>query len=179
MMKTKENEITEKYIRLLEKSIIEQPDNWLWSHKRWKSSSQRTVLVLNDGKAGHLNQVLAVAEMVKEVFTIEIVKPLYVRAEKTLKELGYKNVHTRYGDGYKGWPEEAPFDAIIITAAPPEVPQELVDQLKDGGKMVLPVGKGYQRLYLITRKGAGVLEKALIPVRFVPMVKGSTVNSDQ
>jgi len=109
------------------------------------------------------------AELARDVFTIEILDPLAVEAGKTLDRLGYKNVHVRSGDGYRGWPEEAPFDAIVVTAAPPEVPAPLKDQLKIGGKLVLPVGTRSQQLRVITRTPEGFVEEPLIHVRFVPM----------
>ncbi|MGB2960832.1 MAG: protein-L-isoaspartate(D-aspartate) O-methyltransferase [Candidatus Omnitrophota bacterium] len=115
-------------------------------------------------------QAAVLAEIVKEVYTIEIVKELADSARSRLEGLGYKNIKVKWGDGYKGWPEYAPFDAVIITAAPPEVPQELVAQLKTGGKMVVPVGSFFQELYLITKTASGVEKKMLLPVRFVPMV---------
>ncbi|MGD2279507.1 MAG: protein-L-isoaspartate(D-aspartate) O-methyltransferase [Candidatus Omnitrophota bacterium] len=117
-------------------------------------------------------QAAVLAEIVKEVYTIEIVKGLADSASRRLEDLGYKNVHVRWGDGYKGWPEKAPFDAIIVTAAPPEIPEELIGQLKTGGRMVVPVGSFFQELYLITRTDSGYDRKALFPVRFVPMVPG-------
>ncbi len=114
-------------------------------------------------------QAAILAEIVKDVYTIEIVEKLGKQAAKLLKELGYKNIHTRIGDGYKGWPSQAPFDGIIVTAAPPRVPQPLVDQLKVGGRMVIPVGRGYQELLVITKEEDGVRQEDVIPVRFVPM----------
>lgn len=115
-------------------------------------------------------QAAILAEIVKEVYTIEIVAPLADRSHALLTELGHKNVEVRCGDGYKGWPEKAPFDAIIVTAAPPEIPMELAEQLEIGGRMVVPVGSFFQELYLITRTDAGFDKRALLPVRFVPMV---------
>jgi len=109
-------------------------------------------------------------ELVAEVYTIDIVAPLVKTAEATLQRLGYKNVHINVGDGYKGWPEEAPFDAIIVTCAPEKVPQPLVDQLKDGGRMVIPVGERFaQQLYLLEKKNGQLKESVTLPVRFVPM----------
>jgi protein-L-isoaspartate(D-aspartate) O-methyltransferase len=88
--------------------------------------------------------------------------------------LGYKNVHIKVGDGYKGWPEEAPFDAVIVTCAPESVPQPLVDQLKDGGRMVIPVGERFaQQLYLLEKKNGQLKESATLPVRFVPMLRAA------
>jgi protein-L-isoaspartate(D-aspartate) O-methyltransferase len=117
-------------------------------------------------------QAAILAELVGEVYTIEIVEPLAKSAEATLQRLGYKNVHIKAGDGYKGWPEEAPFDAIIVTCAPEKVPQPLVDQLKDGGRMVIPVGERFaQQLYLLEKKNGQLKESATLPVRFVPMLR--------
>jgi protein-L-isoaspartate(D-aspartate) O-methyltransferase len=114
-------------------------------------------------------QAAVLAELAAEVYTIEIVPALARRAAHDLARLGYKNVHVREGDGYKGWPETAPFNAIIITAAPDRIPQPLVDQLAMGGRMILPLGDTEQRLVLLTRDAAGVHRKELLPVRFVPM----------
>lgn len=115
-------------------------------------------------------QAAILAELAREVYTIEIVDPLARSAQAVLKRLGYTNITVRSGDGYRGWPEAAPFDAIIVTCAPDHVPQTLIDQLKDGGRMIIPVGApGDQRLYIL-RKHEGSLEtQAVMPVRFVPM----------
>jgi protein-L-isoaspartate(D-aspartate) O-methyltransferase len=115
-------------------------------------------------------QAAILAELVSEVYSIEIVEPLAKSAEATLQRLGYKNVHLKIGDGYKGWPETAPFDAIIVTCAPDKVPQPLVDQLKDDGLMVIPVGDRFaQQLYLLEKKNGQLKQSATLPVRFVPM----------
>ena len=114
-------------------------------------------------------QAAVLAELAAEVYTIEIVKPLAERAKSDLARLGYENVYVRHGDGYRGWPEHAPFDAIVVTAAPDHVPQPLVDQLAVGGRLVLPVGRGIQELVRITRDEKGVHEERLLGVRFVPM----------
>ena len=115
-------------------------------------------------------QAAVLAELAKEVYSIEIVPPLADGARTLLGELGYKNVQVKTGNGYLGWPERAPFDAIIVTAAPDEVPQALVDQLAMGGTMVVPVGSEFQRMMIITRGESGVVERRTIPVAFVPMV---------
>jgi protein-L-isoaspartate(D-aspartate) O-methyltransferase len=119
-------------------------------------------------------QAAVLAGLVSNVFTIEIVEPLARRAGSDLKRLGYTNVMVRAGDGYKGWPDAAPFDAIIVTCAPERVPQPLVDQLKEGGRMIIPVGAfGDQELYLLQKKQGRVEQRAVLPVRFVPMIGGS------
>lgn len=115
-------------------------------------------------------QAAVLAELAKEIYTIEIIPALADSARNLLQEMGYKNVHVKTGNGYLGWPEHAPFDAIIVTAAPDEVPQALVDQLGVGGKMVVPVGTGFQQMVIITRSESGVVERRTIPVAFVPMV---------
>jgi protein-L-isoaspartate(D-aspartate) O-methyltransferase len=115
-------------------------------------------------------QAAILAELVSDVYSIEIVEPLAKNAEATLQQLGYKNVHLKIGDGYKGWPDAAPFDAIIVTCAPDKVPQPLIDQLKDGGRMVIPVGDIFaQQLYLLEKKNGQLKQSATLPVRFVPM----------
>ncbi len=125
--------------------------------------------VLESG-TGSGYQAAILAELVSEVYSIEIVEPLAKNAEATLQRLGYENVHVRIGDGYKGWPEAAPFDAITVTCAPDKVPQPLVDQLKDDGRMVIPVGDRFaQELYLLEKKNGQLKQSATLPVRFVPM----------
>lgn len=115
-------------------------------------------------------QAAVLAELCKEVFSIEIVEPLAEQAKKRLAELGYKNVQVRAGDGYRGWPEHAPFDVIIVAAAPTHVPQPLIDQLAPGGRLVLPVGGYPQQLTLITKSADGTIRRRVIaPVLFVPM----------
>ena len=115
-------------------------------------------------------QAAILAEIVKEVYTIEIIKPLADSASSRLLDMGYQNVKVKWGDGYEGWVEYAPFDTIIVTAAPSEIPENLIDQLKIGGRMVIPIGIFFQELYLITRTESGFDKKAILPVRFVPMV---------
>lgn len=121
-------------------------------------------------------QAAILAEICKEVYTIEIIESLAESAEKTLSRLGYENVYVKTGDGYKGWPEHAPFDSIIVTCAPAEVPGPLKKQLAEGGHMVIPVGERFdQSLVMLEKKGNGLVKKEILPVRFVPMVneKGS------
>jgi protein-L-isoaspartate(D-aspartate) O-methyltransferase len=128
------------------------------------------VLEIGTGSGYH---AAVIAEIAAEVFTIEIVEPLGISAAERLRELGYDNVHVKVGDGYLGWPEHAPFDAIIVTCAPENVPAPLVEQLKPGGRMCIPVGPmGEQELYLLTRRPDGTLEtRSVFPVRFVPLVR--------
>jgi protein-L-isoaspartate(D-aspartate) O-methyltransferase len=130
---------------------------------------QPTDRVLEIG-TGSGYQAAILAELVAEVYSIEIVEPLAKTAEGTLQHLGYKNVHVKVGDGYKGWPEHAPFDAIIVTCAPDHVPQPLVDQLKEGGRMIIPVGPRLaQELYLLEKQNGQLRQGAVLEVRFVPM----------
>jgi len=117
-------------------------------------------------------QTAILAGLCKEVYTIEFIKELGTQAKKQFMELGYNNVHTRIGDGYKGWPEAAPFDVIIATAAPEELPTELIKQLKESGRLIVPVGgTSSQNLMRITRTKDGIKKEDLLSVRFVPMVK--------
>ncbi len=115
-------------------------------------------------------QAAVLAGLVAEVYSIEIVDELARQATATLKRLGYQNVQVRSGDGYSGWPEKAPFDSIIVTCAPENVPRALVEQLKEGGRMVIPVGEMHdQTLYLMEKRGDALEKKAVLAVRFVPM----------
>lgn len=122
-------------------------------------------------------QVAVLAELCKEVYSIELIKPLADKAKERLNGLGYKNIEIRHGDGYQGWPEAAPFDAILVTAAAPDVPEELIKELKTGGRLVIPLGDFFQELYVITKNEDGSVKKEnMIPVRFVPMVKKINTN---
>jgi protein-L-isoaspartate(D-aspartate) O-methyltransferase len=116
-------------------------------------------------------QAAVLGELAAQVYTIEIVADLAERATKTLASAGYKNVHVRHGDGYVGWPEHAPFDAIMVTAAPDHVPQPLIDQLAPGGRMIIPVGDYFQELRLIHRTETGIVERSTLSVRFVPLTR--------
>ena len=134
--------------------------------------AKSTVLEIGTG-SGY--QAAVLAEIVSRVHSIEIIASLGNEARKRLEELGYGNIEVRIGDGYKGWPEKAPFDGIVVTAAAPRVPQALVDQLKPGGRMVIPVGGDGEIQYLkllVKRADGGVDEKRVLPVRFVPLVPG-------
>ena len=125
-----------------------------------------TVLEIGTG-SGY--QAAVLAELVAHVYTIEIIDVLAKRADSTLKNLGYKNITVKTGDGYQGWKEHAPFDGIIVTAAPDHVPQPLLDQLADGGHLVIPVGDEWQELVVLTREGKEITRRSVTPVRFVPM----------
>lgn len=122
-------------------------------------------------------QAAVLAELAREVFTVELVEPLGRLAEKRLKDFGYANIHVRIGDGFKGWPEAAPFDAIIVTAAPERVPEALVEQLKVGGRLAIPLGKQWepQALMRCVKGEDGKLAcENKLPVAFVPMVRGKS-----
>jgi protein-L-isoaspartate(D-aspartate) O-methyltransferase len=114
-------------------------------------------------------QAAVLSRIAARVHTIEIVAPLAEQASAVLKRLGCANVEVRAGDGYAGWPEAAPFDAIVVTAAAPRIPEPLKEQLKDGGRLVVPVGDEWQELVVVTRRGDRFEEKRVLPVRFVPM----------
>ena len=119
-------------------------------------------------------QAAILGEIAREVYTIEIVPELAERARNLLRELRYSNVQVRTGDGYAGWKEHAPFDAIVVTAAPDHVPQALVDQLAVNGRMIIPVGTGEQEMRVITKTPRGVTEQKTLSVRFVPLVRPDT-----
>jgi protein-L-isoaspartate(D-aspartate) O-methyltransferase len=147
---------------------ISQPYIVAFMTEQLRPSSKDRVLEIGTG-SGY--QAAVLAELVANVYTIEIIEPLAKNADATLQRLGYKNVRVKTGDGYKGWPEQAPFDAIIVTCAPDHVPQPLVDQLREGGRMVIPVGSGPldQQLYLLEKKNGKLEQRAVESVRFVPM----------
>jgi len=130
-----------------------------------------TARVLEIG-TGSAYQTAILAEVAALVYSIEIVPEHAAGATLVLDQLHYTNVHVRSGDGYGGWPEAAPFDAVIVTAAPDHVPQPLVDQLKVGGRLVVPVGRGDQDLLVLTRTHDGLKEEQRLPVRFVPLTRG-------
>jgi protein-L-isoaspartate(D-aspartate) O-methyltransferase len=150
---------------------ISQPYIVAFMSEALRTRPQDRVLEIGTG-SGY--QAAVLATLVAEVFSIEIRPELARQAADRLRELGYHNVSVRAGDGHLGWPEQAPFDAIIVTAAPNEVPQRLVEQLRPGGRMVIPIGleEGEQHLLRITRTQEGVERETLLPVRFVPMTGG-------
>ena len=148
---------------------ISQPFIVAFMTEQIQPKANQCVLEIGTG-SGY--QAAVLSSLVAEVYTIEIVRPLAQRAEALLRELDYKNVHVKAGDGYKGWPEHAPFDSIIVTAAPDHVPPPLIEQLKEGGRMIIPVGgKGWQKLYLLEKRGGQVKQTAVIPVKFVPLTR--------
>lgn len=124
-------------------------------------------------------QAAILAELVKEVYTIEIVPQLAEQSRQRLKDLGYTNVYVKEGDGYLGWKEHAPYDAILLTAAPPQIPEALLAQLSEGGQLIAPVGDFYQELVSVTKTVQGFVQQTLLPVRFVPMIKGPTTPPQQ
>ena len=121
---------------------------------------------------GSAYQTAILAYLGRKVYSIEFIEELAARAKKILAALDFSNTNVKHGNGYSGWPEFAPFDAIIVTAAPPYIPEKLLEQLKDGGKMIIPVGEMHetQLLKLLVKKDGRIIEKDLLPVRFVPMV---------
>ena len=150
---------------------ISQPYIVAFMTEQLQVSSQHKVLEIGTG-SGY--QAAILGELAKHVFTIEIIPELAEGAKNILNHLSYKNITVRAGDGYKGWPEEAPFERIMVTAAPAEVPQTIVDQLAPGGRMILPVGAQFlvQYLWVIEKDDQGTVTKEkILPVRFVPMVK--------
>ena len=148
---------------------ISQPYVVAFMTEALKLQPQDRVLEIGTG-SGYQAAVLSL--LVREVYSMEIVERLGREAEARLKAMGYANVRVRIGDGYRGWPEEAPFDAIIVTAAPPDVPPALLDQLRPGGRMVIPVGRFLQELIRLHRTPKGWERESLLPVAFVPMVSG-------
>jgi protein-L-isoaspartate(D-aspartate) O-methyltransferase len=124
------------------------------------------VLEVGTGTGYH---AAVLSRIAREVYSIEIVQSVAAQAAKRLDVMGYHNVHVRGGDGSKGWPEQAPFDAILLSAAPREIPKALLQQLRDGGKMVAPVGAFFQDLQVITKTAEGFEKRAIIPVRLQPM----------
>ena len=148
------------------RQTISQPYIVAYMTQALKLQPDDSVLEIGTG-SGY--QAAILGELVREVYSIEIIPQLGERSKKLLSKLDYGNIEVRIGDGYKGWPDKAPFDAIIVTAAPPQVPQPLLDQLKVGGRMIIPVGKFNQGLLLITRTATGYDRRNVMPVRFVPM----------
>lgn len=153
-----------------EDQTISQPSLVAFMTELLELESSDKVLEIGTG-SGY--QAAILGEIVDSVFTIEIIEVLGNRSKKLLQDLGYDNVHVKIGDGYKGWPEYAPFDAIIVTCAPSDIPQPLQDQLAEGGRMVIPVGKQntVQELILMRKRRGKIHRESVLPVRFVPMLK--------
>lgn len=147
---------------------ISQPSLVAFMTQELKPQPTDRVLEIGTG-SGY--QAAVLSQLVAEVYSIEIVEPLAERAAKTLKELGFQNVHARAGNGWLGWPEKAPFDAIIVTCAPDAIPPALVEQLREGGRMIIPVGpeNHVQELYLLEKRGGKIEQRSILPVHFVPM----------
>lgn len=150
-----------------EGQTISQPYIVAYMTEALRLRGREKVLEIGTG-SGYQTAILA--EIAKEVYTVELIPELSARARGLLEKLGYRNIHFRIGDGTLGWPEHAPYDAILVSAAPASVPPALVDQLKTGGKMIIPVGTDFQELVLVTRKEGGWEEQRLIGVRFVPLI---------
>jgi protein-L-isoaspartate(D-aspartate) O-methyltransferase len=149
---------------------ISQPYIVAYMTEAAKISPEDRVLEIGTG-CGY--QAAVLGELAKEVYTIEIIPELAELAHRTLKALDYTNIHVKTSDGYRGWVEHAPYDAILVTAAPDHIPQPLIDQLAMNGRMVIPVGKGYQDIVVLTKKPEGVIKERTIPVRFVPLRRKS------
>ena len=146
---------------------ISQPYIVAYMTEKLKLGADGKVLEIGTG-SGY--QAAVLAEIAGHVYSIEIVPELASRARKDLRDLGYKNISVRHSDGFHGWKEEAPFDAVIVTAAAPQIPPPLIGQLKDDGRMIIPVGSsfGLQQLILVTKRKGEIHTRTLIPVRFVP-----------
>lgn len=145
---------------------ISQPYIVAYMTQALQLKPQDVVLEIGSG-SGYQSAVLS--HLVKQVYSMEIVKGLAEESAERLRRLGYANVNVRHGDGYQGWPKHAPYDAIIVTAAPKTIPEKLIEQLKIGGKMILPLGVNYQELVLVEKTAHGLRQQTLFPVRFVPM----------
>lgn len=150
-----------------EGQTISQPYIVAYMSESLRLTGNEAVLEVGTG-SGY--QAAILAEVAKEIFTVELVETLSLRAQEVLKELRYENIHFRIGDGTLGWKEYAPYDAIVVTAAPTQVPQALQEQLKIGGRMVIPVGSAFQELVLVTRERRKFKKRKLLPVRFVPLI---------
>lgn len=167
LAKNRREAYVDKAIAIGHKQTISPP--FIVAYMTQSLDPQPTDRVLEIG-TGSGYQAAVLAEICKEVYSIEIVSPLAKDAAKRLKRLGYSNVKTKNGDGYKGWREHAPFDKIIVTCSPESVPQPLIDQLKEGGRLVVPLGERYQQTFFLFKKVNGKLEQErLIPTLFVPM----------
>lgn len=158
-----------------EGQTISQP--YIVAYMTWILNIQPGDKVLEIG-TGSGYQAAILAEVKAEVFTIEVIEPLANRAKEILNSLGYKNIHLKTGDGYQGWEKNAPYDAILVTCSPSRIPEPLKQQLAEGGRMIIPVGRQHdiQFLYLLEKRNGKIRQKNVLPVRFVPMIdeKGKT-----
>ncbi len=150
------------------KQTISQPYIVAYMSETAEISPDAKVLEIGTG-CGY--QAAILGEIAKEVYSIEIIPELAARARQTLSQLGYENIQVKTGDGYQGWAEHAPYDAIIVTAAPEKIPQPLIEQLAANGKMVIPVGGWYQDIMVLTKTEDRIIKEKTIPVRFVPMIR--------
>ncbi|MFW6160891.1 MAG: protein-L-isoaspartate(D-aspartate) O-methyltransferase [Acidobacteriota bacterium] len=150
-----------------EGQTISQP--YIVAYMTEKASLQENDKVLEIG-TGSGYQTAILAKIAHEVYTVEVIPSLQQNAKNILNKLGYGNIRFRTGDGTKGWEEPAPYEAIIVTAAPPRIPEKLLEQLKDKGRLVIPIGEGFQDLYLIIKDGNKIKKERLLPVRFVPLI---------
>ena len=148
---------------------ISQPYVVAFMTEQLEIAPQHHVLEIGTG-SGY--QAAVLSRLVTQVFSIEIVEELILRATSDLKRLGYQNIHIRSGDGYQGWPDSAPFDSIIVAAALDHIPQPLIDQLREGGRLIIPVGDAVdQQLILVEKNVEGLRRRAICPVRFVPFTR--------
>ncbi len=150
-----------------EGQTISQPYIVAYMTEALELKGQESVLEVGTG-SGYQTAILA--ELARQVLTIELIDRLSLRAQEILHKLGYTNIRFKIGDGTLGWQEFAPYDAIMVTAAPPSIPKKLQEQLKVSGRMVIPVGSGFQDLVLVTREKEEFKKKKLLPVRFVPLI---------
>ena len=164
--KSREYAYRDSALPIAENQTISQPYIVALMTELLQSKPEHSILEIGTG-SGY--QAAVLAEICGNVYTIEIVEPLAKQAKSLLTSLGYQTIQFKTGDGYQGWEEHAPFDGIMVTAAPKQIPQPLVEQLKEGGRMVIPVGDQNQTLMLLTKKGGVLHKKEIIPVRFVPM----------
>lgn len=166
----KENAYIDSPLPIGEGQTISQPYIVAYMTEMIKPKAGMKILEIGTG-SGY--QAAVLAEIVEEVYTLEIVPELGQKAEKTLHDLGYENVHVRIADGYNGWEEHAPFDAIVVTAAADHIPPSLIKQLRDGGKMVIPIDAGgpAHELMLVEKNNNKIKTKNVLPVRFVPFTR--------
>jgi protein-L-isoaspartate(D-aspartate) O-methyltransferase len=153
---------------------LSQPYIVAFMTEQLKLTAQERVLEIGTG-SGYQTAVLA--ELVREVFTLELFQSLSTGARTLLSRLGYNNIHFAVGDGRLGWPDEAPFDAILAAAAAEDIPAALRDQVADGGRMILPLGMDHQDLWIFHRSGSELVPRRLLPVRFVPLMRGGPAPS--